>query len=86
MKPLLIVTPTQPGRCRSCGAAIEWATTVHGSRVPLDPPVRFAARLDVDDLGDGVHIREIDRTVTRSHFATCPDAAVWRRHRAARAH
>ena len=75
MKPLLIVTPTQRGRCRSCGADIEWATTVHGSRVPLDPPVVFVPRLD--ELADT--IGEIDRHLTRSHFATCPDAARWRR-------
>lgn len=75
MKPLLIVPPTHRGTCRSCGAEIEWAETVTGSRMPFNPPVAFVPRLD--DLGDDVV--EIDRATTVSHFATCPQAEQWRR-------
>jgi len=27
------------GRCRSCGAAIEWAELVSGKRMPFNPPI-----------------------------------------------
>ena len=72
MKPLLIARGTQPGRCRSCGAAIEWATTPSGAKMPLDPPV-----VTIPDL-HGLDFVEVDRAQTKSHFATCPEAQQWR--------
>ena len=56
--------------CRSCGAAIIWATTTAGKRMPLDPkPISVA-------IGEGVTnggTVEIRRGYV-SHFATCPSA------------
>ncbi len=75
MKRLFIALPTNIAPCRSCGAPIEWASTVDGSRLPFNPPIRFVPQLD--DLAD--HVAEVDRAATVSHFATCPDAAAWRR-------
>lgn len=77
--------------CRTCSAPIVWATTEDGKSMPVDGPLTpdgnvvlsrppapvttdkvYAVVLDQDSLfGDG------PRRV--SHFATCPDAAGWRR-------
>ena len=72
-------------RCRSCGAAIRWATTVNGKRIPLyeqpvpdgnlvlsDPtPGSYApTALHVDP--DALLLDDPPRFV--SHFATCPHA------------
>jgi hypothetical protein len=78
MKPMLIHPETTFGRCRSCGAPIEWAQTAGGARVPFDPPV-----VRVPGLDDCAELVEVDMTKTISHFATCPQAAQWRRRHAA---
>jgi hypothetical protein len=71
----------QRGVCRSCGHKIEWATVVDtGRKIPLDAPVEVR---DVSGADDGRLIEHIDTTRSKSHFATCPDAAEWRRRRTA---
>jgi len=67
-----------PGRCRSCGAAIEWAELVSGKRMPFDPPI-VAVRTQGNILAGARTVEDVDTTVTASHFATCPDAGQWRR-------
>ena len=67
--------------CLSCGAAIVWAITASGKRIPLDakPEKRFVtAPCDADaaDAGD-LHVRVEDTYV--SHFAACPHADQHRR-------
>jgi hypothetical protein len=64
------------GVCRSCGARIVWAEVAgSGKRMPFDAPLAaFRAVL----VGDHV-IEEIDTDISKSHFATCPDAKDWRR-------
>lgn len=77
----------QVSACRSCGAPIRWALTERGRRIPLDPepytgpepsglfrldgrvPTAIAVPPGALEAGP----------VYRSHFATCPNAALHRR-------
>lgn len=64
--------------CSSCGAPIEWARTTKGARIPLDPEPSEAGNIRLEAgvaiiVGKG----QGDRI---SHFATCRDAAKFRRH------
>ena len=65
------------GRCRSCGAPVEWAETLKGKRMPFDGEI-VAVRTQGSPIWERV-IEYVDTTVTPSHFATCPDAKTWRR-------
>lgn len=68
--------------CKGCGKRIEWAETIDGKTVPLDPapPVYEVYKQAKDGsltvrlvpLSDGP--RKI-RTHMVSHFATCPKAS-----------
>lgn len=51
------------GRCKGCGAAIEWWYTPEGGRMPLDIMLEAT-------------------TPVTSHFATCPNAAEFRKRKA----
>jgi hypothetical protein len=63
--------------CRSCNAPIEWAQLRQsGRRMPFDGDI-VPVRSEVAD--DGRLVLVVDTSVTRSHFATCPHAAGWRR-------
>jgi hypothetical protein len=66
------------GTCRSCGASIEWADLVSGRRMPFDPPI-VPVRTQGSLLDGDRIVEDVDTTITRSHFATCPDAKAWRR-------
>lgn len=83
--------------CRSCGAPIRWREHHRTKRLaPIDAePVtagagdlvllnggRYAVGLAVLELGDVVELGD-DGAPARftSHYATCPDAARWRRGR-----
>jgi hypothetical protein len=63
--------------CKSCGAPIEWAYTVKGSRMPLDPGMFDDGNVAVDEHGTARMTDE--RPARRSHFVSCPDAARHRR-------
>jgi hypothetical protein len=63
------------GRCRSCGAPIEWAELTSGKRHPFDDPI-VVTRTQGNILGGRV-IEEIDTTVSPTHFATCPESKQW---------
>jgi hypothetical protein len=77
--------------CRSCGQPIVWAVTRDGKRMPVDPDPDPEGNLvlTANLLGDhlvvpvadlergGAPIVDSDRRV--SHFASCPNAASWRR-------
>lgn len=67
------------GVCRSCGAAIEWAELVTGRRLPFNGPI--VAVLTQDDFVTRRVVQHVDTRVTLPHFATCPDAASWRKAR-----
>lgn len=72
----------QVGRCRSCGALIEWALIPKsGKLMPFNPPLVL---LPIQALGTDVALRdyaEVDMSKTTSHFATCPQAEQWRQRR-----
>lgn len=68
--------------CRSCEAPIEWATTEAGKSMPLDrDPVldgewtfiggKTRKATDED--------RQLRRPLYKAHWATCPDAASFKR-------
>ena len=62
------------GRCRSCHADIVWTETVaKGKRMPFDKPLTIFAR----GVFQGRAMLIID--LTKSHFATCPQATDWSR-------
>lgn len=68
--------------CRSCGAAILWAVTPAGKRMPVDAQPTKRISLDsygVKTFGDLAPVANVVDTYT-SHFATCPSAAQHRKH------
>ena len=63
-------------RCKSktCRARIVWAFVVKtGSRLPFEYPLEVVSEHEAEDG------RVIQVVKLRSHFATCPDAARFRR-------
>lgn len=65
--------------CRACHAPIIFARTAEGRRMPLDKEplaTGFVLELDADGV---VCTRSVQ--VRTSHFATCPNAAQFRRKR-----
>ena len=66
--------PPALARCRGCGAAIEWVATNRGRRMPIDQPLRV---LRTHEANDGRLWVVIDSA--QSHFATCPEAATFKR-------
>jgi len=67
----------RPGRCRSCGRAVEWVLLANGAWHPFDPPLVLLARQP--SLFDGQELATVDTAKSPSHFATCPHAALHRR-------
>lgn len=72
--------------CSSCGAAIEWATTENGKRMPVDAkpltlPLPGVFRLrwtPGNPVPLAVSVKR-EEGFYNSHFATCPNAASHRR-------
>lgn len=62
--------------CRSCGAKILWGKTSEGKAIPLDVEVRVVLNGPVGNWRG--KILEVRRG-HESHFATCPQAQVWRK-------
>lgn len=69
-------------QCSSCGAAIVWAVTVAGARMPVDAAPSPKGNLVLE----GETVRVVpppdlldQRPRHTSHFATCPDAAQFRK-------
>jgi hypothetical protein len=70
--------------CKSCGAAILWALTRKGKRIPLDATPNPKGNLTL--TGGSATIAEDADLFTASdavryvsHFVTCPDAATHRK-------
>lgn len=61
--------PGPASKCRSCQAPIVWFKSDTGKNVPID-----AGTVEKED-----QVLDLKRHV--SHFATCPDAAKFRRKR-----
>lgn len=77
--------PTQP--CKSCTRPIIWAVTKNGHPMPVDPVAIDGGNLELQrqaGLPPRANIippREAGgrQGLRRSHFASCPDAARWRK-------
>jgi hypothetical protein len=72
--------------CRSCGASIIWTETVNGKTMPLDEDPDPDGNFTLDEsheppVAEHIAGRMIAPKEERftSHFATCPDAARFRR-------
>jgi hypothetical protein len=65
-----------PGICRSCKARIVWAETIQGKRMPFDSAPSVVS---VHETHTGRVVEMIDTSISKSHFATCPQAKAWRR-------
>jgi len=68
--------------CKSCTAPIDWVQTVDGNWIPIDVEPSATGNLVVIN-GHSQLATDDDRRLRRplyvSHFATCPQAAKWRR-------
>lgn len=80
--------PTEP--CRSCAQPIIWCVTQNGYDMPVDPQPHPTGNIVLEQRGGGLKpvatvLNSKDRAgrmgTHRSHFATCPQAAEWRRRR-----
>lgn len=67
--------------CRSCGKPILWARTPNGKWMPLDPEPNPLGNLLLDEDGYiGPHPEGAPvKGPYFSHFATCPNAAQYRK-------
>jgi hypothetical protein len=71
-----------PGRCRSCGADVEWAElTTSGKRTPFDRivPVQQPQQANLIVMNPPRVIDVVNTDTSPVHFQTCPDAKDWRR-------
>lgn len=61
---------TGDGKCRGCGANIEWWITKNGKRMPMS----------VHEEGSGLMQEHTGRVgfFRRAHFEDCPEAAAFR--------
>ena len=74
-------------KCRSCGRPIIWTITTKGKRMPVDANPDPNGNIALDELADGTVRASVTgpspALITEprymSHFATCPEAARWRR-------
>lgn len=66
--------------CRSCGAAIIWAITPAGKRMPLDEAtVTTGARYILPQHSQMCSPALGSDPGHEPHFITCPDAKKWRK-------
>lgn len=67
------------GTCRACGAAIIWAELTSGKRHPFNAPL-LVSGVQPGLFNNGTRTVEIIQNADRtSHFATCPQAANFRK-------
>jgi hypothetical protein len=66
-------------RCRSCSAEILWVKTLSGKMMPLD--VKLAVLYEVEGVDEGGEVTARPVQVRGPHWASCPDAAAWRKPR-----
>jgi hypothetical protein len=80
--------------CRSCGASIIWARTLHGKSMPVNAEPASGGNILLEnrqgfvlatlysaEMAANLLGPESRASLRQSHFATCPDAKGWR-HRA----
>lgn len=81
-------------KCRGCGAELVWGRTSNGKAIPLDPEPtidgnvlltadtrfgRLARILPKDELAVARELFDRDRNLYRTHFASCPQSASFRK-------
>ncbi len=74
-------------KCRSCGRLVIWAVTKNGKRMPVDASPTSDGTIALDEGPDGAVKASVAGPAPEllweprytSHFATCPEAARWRR-------
>lgn len=70
-------------KCRSCNAPIRWVRMPSGKANPLDaqPSEKGNVRIEENEIGKIVPKDEMiaGEPLYLSHFATCPNAAKYRR-------
>lgn len=77
----------QLAACRSCGDAVIWAATVKGKSMPVDAEPSEDGNVEVQRFPDGRVFADVlaqpplggTVLLRTSHFATCRDAASWRK-------
>lgn len=68
--------------CRSCGEPILWAVTSTGSRIPIDFEPVSDGNVQLNENGSCVMAgkgKALTGPLRKTHYATCPDAAAWRK-------
>jgi hypothetical protein len=73
--------------CSSCGATINWAKTIKGRPIPLDPDPSPQGNVILSEEGTALVYRDPSAVAPRyanephylSHFATCPNADTHRK-------
>lgn len=68
------------GRCRSCGANVEWAELTSGKRMPFDGEI-VVVKTQGSLLGGERIVEFVDTAVTPTHWETCTDPERWRKKR-----
>ena len=81
--------PLAAKRCSSCAQPILWTLTEAGKKMPVDlhPSADGTIAIERADAVDGPFwesfvVPELERAgkvLRKSHYASCPDAATWRR-------
>lgn len=69
-------------RCKACEAEVIWAETTTGKRMPIDAaPTPKGNMVYVNGVARAASAddRRLQRPLYTSHFATCPDAASFRK-------
>ncbi len=67
-------------RCQSCGASVLWLRnerTLHPA--PIEPRGAHNGNLVIDETAGTYRLVKAGEGDHASHFATCPEAAAWRR-------
>ena len=67
-------------KCSSCGAAIVWAKTTKGKRMPVDAEPAAGGNINLDGFGVARYV-PAGKGHYKSHFATCPNSAAHRKGR-----
>jgi hypothetical protein len=68
--------------CKGCGQAIEWHKTAEGKNIPIDPEPHEDGNLTFDERMRVVYAAKGSKPrMYKSHFATCPKAAEFRKKR-----
>jgi len=76
-----MIDVSQPGICRGCGTRVYWCEERSGRRNPYDRPEECP---ECQGAGCDVSLRTCvvcagEGRIQTSHFATCPEAARFRR-------